>query len=298
MSNRNKSPHSKAPPNQPSFNRTHVVGGVLFFLFVVGAVADVFGAWDGIKGVAKSIIYPSPAATSRSGDVSPDTPTVMPMRTLPVTSPPAHQNKTVLNNCITPGKWLPYAEGEASVGGTPSPITPVPQTKCWYLYDWGISLDNGQLQFDSRKLDDGLYGISTEISPNTRIEFDLKLLDVGWNDHFDIAIISGESVRPYDRGVFVDFWGGDITQVLLILHRLENSRDENIWTNLKFTEESFRVRLQVENARLSLFINGEPFTRFPADVVYTNPRLWIGYRLSPLVGDTKIIISNLSIEID
>lgn len=41
-----------------------IIGGILVFLFVLGAVADGLGAWSGIKEWATSILYPS----SRSDD--------------------------------------------------------------------------------------------------------------------------------------------------------------------------------------------------------------------------------------
>lgn len=211
------------------------------------------------------------------------------------------------DGCMSVDLWTPFIRLDDYSSEAGEIVTPVPQPKCWYLYDWGIYVEESTLGFIfDHSTSAGLYGIYIPISNDTRVQFNLNISDLQKDDILHIGVFPRTTGNPIDNGTFLTVWkrmrdSEDSYSSLSINKFVDSESDvEGFFFDGEIGDENglLSVEFEVSKAQLNVFINGSEINSHAISVVYPEPHFWIGIERSILSRlDSTASLHDLEIEI-
>jgi hypothetical protein len=207
-------------------------------------------------------------------------------------------------DCITVGRWEPFSfiHDQAYSTSQLTYQTAVPQTECWYLYNWGISAQNGELHFSGRLTKNtDFYGLSTTISTNSNVQLSIQFQPIDTGDWFVVGISSSPIFTPDDKasglspisdGVFVKVWGGYESPQSIFLESFNKGEKKPLFSN-QLKVDTIHLRFTIHNAQLTVYLNDNQLNATPVNVVYDSLYLILGYESSFIGGGTNIRVFDL-----
>lgn len=276
-----------------NLNRLDQIGGVL--AFIIALLLLIWQPFDSLRNN-------TPIQTTTQGD------------SLELTPPITTANLTRINpaedinqGCISVDNWIPFASVSQTFNEKIE-LTAIPQPYCWYLFDWGIRLEDGKLLFmaeeivtDKTSYVAGIFGILSPISlEDTLIGFNLTLTPLDTADKFFVGIVPSESRNPNTNGVLLTFSQTLTDEYYIDLSKWNGVSSDTVGIDSKigglYRPVNHDIRIDINSGLVTVYVDGEVFGIKPIGVVVEKPALWIGYEKSILSDRTRIEVSGLTIQ--